>query len=720
MLVLCAALLWTTVANVLPALKAFGDYIRENTLLQLVFGTSIMGACNAAFNGALTVLPDTWRARFVCDVTIADGALVKRIHAFMARSDCREAIGYKLQTKPCIVESTHQRMRRISEGVDSQARVGEDKARTHGHVLVPYIKREGFVSVENKRFFVQPAAEGALIISSFQGPEALSWFIDKVMAKTVADDDLDVTGPGRCIIRLNIKGEWEKPFAYMHPQPIDSMLLEQSHLRIVQDARTYFQQCAERGSSAKFGRRGACIWGNPDSGKTTLVFALATELDLPIVVPDLTAEHINNDVLARSFQALTFPAIVFFDDADALSCFWSRSTADVSPLQRDRSGCKVTLNGMLTLMDGCSSVNSAPKYFVIATNAAGRIDAAIMSRCSLDICMGADRWSQDAYVRYLQQHYPDTDVHEIQDAAAVFATANLKPRVFCNMVLSQPHFQSLMSPEYLMQGDIDITRPITNCSFFASWSKGTDEFHNHDVYIGFSQFCSSLWTFIVGSKARDPQYASAMQALEAAAQCLQDKFGVKCRARIELFMRNQLCPATALANLEVLETFRQKPIHRDSHVMLYISRDWPKPRLGSIYDDKCDDFATVSVRLTDRSTFINAIVRNLDAAVDVGALYERCKEISTPMGIIPISVQRMNVMIDAASCWEEVVDAVVADLFGSSETSFDMIRTGDGVTLAPSEVPGRSQLIVKDMRRPMKAFLKRPLPGEHLTLEFNE
>lgn len=117
-------------------------------------------------------------------------------------------------------------------------------------------------------------------------------------------------------------------------------------------------------------RRGWTLYGKPGTGKTSLVRALAEELDLPIWVFDLST--LSNEELLRSWKRMmtTAPCIALIEDLDAI--FEGREN-----MYKEHS--TLTFDAVLNCLDGIDRSNGC--FVVMTTNNIDKLDPALGIPC---------------------------------------------------------------------------------------------------------------------------------------------------------------------------------------------------------------------------------------------------------------------------------------------------------------------------------------------------
>lgn len=155
-----------------------------------------------------------------------------------------------------------------------------------------------------------------------------------------------------------------------HKVPTDGVVLNQATLDAVNEARRW-RKSEEWYKKRRIPyRRGWIIQGGPGRGKTTLIRALAQELDLPIYSFDLAG--MDNNELYKYWKRMTenTPCIALFEDFDSIFNKrenLTKSTGSNMPF--------VTFDCLLNCIDGIEQSDGI--FVIITTNKIESIDEAI-------------------------------------------------------------------------------------------------------------------------------------------------------------------------------------------------------------------------------------------------------------------------------------------------------------------------------------------------------
>ncbi|CAN1162837.1 AAA-ATPase At3g28580 [Linum perenne] len=127
-------------------------------------------------------------------------------------------------------------------------------------------------------------------------------------------------------------------------------------------------------------KRGYLLYGPPGTGKTTMIAAIANFLNYDIYDLELTAVKNNTD-LRKLLIEISSKAIVVIEDID---CSLDITEDDEEPESEDESSSKVTLSGLLNIIDGIWSASGGERIIIFTTNHVEKLDEALIRRGRMD------------------------------------------------------------------------------------------------------------------------------------------------------------------------------------------------------------------------------------------------------------------------------------------------------------------------------------------------
>ncbi|KAI8803369.1 P-loop containing nucleoside triphosphate hydrolase protein [Cladochytrium replicatum] len=119
-------------------------------------------------------------------------------------------------------------------------------------------------------------------------------------------------------------------------------------------------------------RRGYMFYGPPGTGKSSLVTALAGELNMHIFVLSLSNNELTDDGLQQLMVSTLPKCILLIEDVDA--AFLSRTST--SQAEDDKQKSKVTFSGLLNALDGAAAQEG--RIVIMTTNHLEKLDPALV------------------------------------------------------------------------------------------------------------------------------------------------------------------------------------------------------------------------------------------------------------------------------------------------------------------------------------------------------
>lgn len=214
----------------------------------------------------------------------------------------------------------------------------------------------------------------------------------------------DRTGPGLHVL----KGDWWDAVGTVPHRGIDTVLADDGRVAaVLADMRRFY---AARGWYADRGvpwRRGYLLHGPPGTGKSSLVRALASELDLDIASLDVGRAGMGDDDLREAMIAAPAGALIAVEDVDAV--FTGRGAGE------RRAG--VSFSGLLNAIDGYAAQEG--RALVMTTNHRDRLDPALIRPGRIDVEVELGLVGADTAARLFGRFFPGEDALARRFAAAI-------------------------------------------------------------------------------------------------------------------------------------------------------------------------------------------------------------------------------------------------------------------------------------------------------------
>ncbi|CAN1344426.1 AAA-ATPase At3g28610 [Linum perenne] len=122
-------------------------------------------------------------------------------------------------------------------------------------------------------------------------------------------------------------------------------------------------------------KRGYLLYGPPGTGKTTMIAAVANFLNYDIYDLELTDVRNNTD-LRKLLIDVSSKAIVVIEDIDC--------SLDITGEDESSNSSKVTLSGLLNIIDGIWSASGGERIIIFTTNHVKKLDEALIRRGRMD------------------------------------------------------------------------------------------------------------------------------------------------------------------------------------------------------------------------------------------------------------------------------------------------------------------------------------------------
>ncbi|KAG8761214.1 hypothetical protein FRC14_006263 [Serendipita sp. 396] len=199
-------------------------------------------------------------------------------------------------------------------------------------------------------------------------------------------------------------------------RPLESVVLDDGLKEMV------LQDCQEFMASEKWyserglpWRRGFLLHGCPGSGKTSLVHAIAGELNLDIYIINLGKRGLDDTGLSELVSELPARSVALIEEIDAafLRGVSRDSSGDNSNASKDGDSKGVTLSGLLSSIDGIQA--SEGRLLFATTNNYHALDPALVRAGRLDVHIEFTAATKKQVEELFKRFFRVSEVDESQD-----------------------------------------------------------------------------------------------------------------------------------------------------------------------------------------------------------------------------------------------------------------------------------------------------------------
>jgi hypothetical protein len=255
----------------------------------------------------------------------------------------------------------------------------------------------------------------------------LSW--DRSLAHELIERCKDAAIPqdGKVDVRVASYNYWELG-SRMRPRSLESVVLADGQGEFLRRDMQAF--LSGHDWYVRVGipyRRGYLLYGEPGNGKTSLVKALASELNMNIYVLNLSMPDMSDGRLAALMRQVADNSIVLMEDVDC--AFAERERASGGKAATDG----MTFSGLLNAIDGVASPEG--QIVCMTTNHRERLDPALIRPGRADVQVYIGNAGRDQARRLFRRFHPDAPAR----LAALFAEA--VPDRQYSMAALQGHLQ---------------------------------------------------------------------------------------------------------------------------------------------------------------------------------------------------------------------------------------------------------------------------------------
>lgn len=222
------------------------------------------------------------------------------------------------------------------------------------------------------------------------------------------------------------KSYWSH-IVFEHPAKFETLAMEpEKKEEIMDDLRTFTKSKDYYARIGKAWKRGYLLYGPPGTGKSTMIAAMANLLDYDVYDLELTSVKDNTE-LRKLLTETTAKSIIVIEDIDcSLDLTGQRNKKEEKPAdektekvekrssrkEKEESGSKVTLSGLLNFIDGLWSACAGERLIVFTTNYVDKLDPALTRRGRMDKHIELSYCKYEGF-KVLAKNYLDLEEHTL-------------------------------------------------------------------------------------------------------------------------------------------------------------------------------------------------------------------------------------------------------------------------------------------------------------------
>ncbi|XP_057788296.1 AAA-ATPase At3g50940-like [Salvia miltiorrhiza] len=221
-----------------------------------------------------------------------------------------------------------------------------------------------------------------------------------------------------------------------HPAKFETLAMDDEMKKmIVDDLDTFLKRKEMYKRVGKAWKRGYLLYGPPGTGKSSLIAAMANQLNFDVYDLELTAVRCNSD-LRNLLISTSNRSILVVEDIDAsIDLTRRKSMRDSMPHYYQSEVPRVTLSGFLNFIDGLWSSVGDERIIIFTTNHKEKLDPALLRPGRMDVHVHMS-YCTPCGLRLLARNYLGITEHElVVEAEGLVASSKVTPAEVAEQLL---------------------------------------------------------------------------------------------------------------------------------------------------------------------------------------------------------------------------------------------------------------------------------------------
>lgn len=222
---------------------------------------------------------------------------------------------------------------------------------------------------------------------------------EKIIQKFMKESTeyFEITSSNEVICKILKGGMWSY-LSKLPKRPLDTIDLPKEDLELItKDIDNFYKNKDEYIRLGIPWKRNYLLEGPPGTGKTSLIFSLASHFSLDVYIINL-GPKVDDSAFMSSISKISKNAILLLEDVDAL--FVDRKA-------NDSNKSLVSFSGILNVLDGMARKNGLITF--LTTNYRNRLDPALIRPSRIDYIMSFKEITQQQIESMFNRFFPDKE-----------------------------------------------------------------------------------------------------------------------------------------------------------------------------------------------------------------------------------------------------------------------------------------------------------------------